>query len=91
MERNAPLVLECYEKIEMVRAAICTGHTPNVNTVVRKLCSSTDRSVLQGVFHHLHSRGLTLQQSMIQYATACVQPGLDYFNKMFDSSLNDTL
>ena len=49
-----------------------------------------------GVFRPSRSRGSTstsqaLQQNIIQYATACVQPGLDYFNKMFDSNLKDTL
>jgi len=33
----------------------------------------------------------SLEQNIIQYATACVQPGLDYFNQMFDSNLKDTL
>ena len=28
---------------------------------------------------------------MIHYATACVQPGLNYFNKIFDSNLKDVL
>ena len=96
LEGDGPLVVDAYEKIETVRAAIRTGHTPNVNAVARRLCNSSDRSLLLGVFHPSRSRGSTstsqaLQQNIIQYATACVQPGLDYFNKMFDSNLKDTL
>ena len=96
LEGDGPLVVDAYEKIETVRAAIRAGHTPNVNAVARRLCNSSDRSLLLGVFRPSRSRGSTstsqaLQQNIIQYATACVQPGLDYFNKMFDSNLKDTL
>ena len=96
LEGDGPLVVDAYEKIETVRAAIWAGHTPNVNAVARRLCNSSDRSLLLGVFRPSRSRGSTstsqaLQQNIIQYATACVQPGLDYFNKMFDSNLKDTL
>ena len=98
LEGDGPLVLEAYEKIEIVRATICAGHIPNVNAVARRLCSSSDKSLLQRVFHPLHSRGSTgtnsnqaLQQNIIHYATARVQPALDYFNKMFDSNLKDSL
>ena len=31
LEGDGPLVMEAYEKVETVRAAIRTGHTPNVN------------------------------------------------------------
>ena len=96
LEGDGPLVVDAYEKIETVRAAIRAGHTPNVNAVARRLCNSSDRSLLLGVFRPSRSRGSTstsqaLQQNIIQYATACVQPELDYFNKMFDSNLKDTL
>ena len=88
--------MEAYDKIEIVRAAIFAGHTPNVNAVAWRLCSSSDKNLLQGVLHPLHSRGSTstnkaLQQNIIHYTTACVQPGLNYFNRIFDSNLKDTL
>ena len=86
--------MEAYEKIETVRAVIRAGHTPNVNAVARQLCGSNDKCLLQRVFCPLCSRGSastyqTLQQNIIHYTTACVQPGLDYFNKIFDSNLKD--
>ena len=97
LEGDGCLVMEAYEKIEAVTAAICSQHTPNVHAIARGLCSGSDNSLLQGVFHPPRSRGpisshqaSTLQQNIIHYATACVQPGLDHFNRVFDSNLKDT-
>ena len=96
LERDGPLALECYEKIETVRVAIHTAHTPNLDAIARRLSDSADRSLLQRAFPPSRSRGSTctsqpLQQRIVQYGTACVQPGLDYFEKHFNSSLKDTL
>ena len=96
LEGDGYLVMETYEKVETVRAAIWAGHTPNVSAVARRLCGSSDKSLQQAVFHPVHSRGSTctnqaLQHSIIDYATQCVQLGLHYFNKVFDSNLKDTL
>ena len=33
LEGDGPLVLECYEKIETVRTAIRTAHTPNLDAI----------------------------------------------------------
>ena len=41
LEGDGPLVLVCYELIESHQVAIRSGHTPNVDAVVRKLCVST--------------------------------------------------
>jgi len=92
LEGDGLLVVDVYEKIETVRAAIRAG---NVNAVAQHLFNSSDRSLLQGVFRPSRSRGSTstsqsLQQNIIQYAIACVH-FFDYFNKMFDSNLKDTL
>ena len=88
--------MDGYEKVETVKAAIRAGNTPNVIAVAQHLCSGSDKSLLQGVFRPLHSRESTgttqaYKQNIINYATACVQPGLDYFNKIFDSTLKDML
>ena len=71
LEGDGPLVVDAYEKIETVRAAIRAGHTPNVNAVARRLCNSSDRSLLLGIFRLSRSRGSTstsqaLQQNIIQ-------------------------
>ena len=58
------------------------------------LCGSSDRSMLQRVFSHsrgANSTNQALQQNIIHYTTACVQPGLDYFNRIFDNNLKDML
>ena len=96
LEGDGPLVMEACEKIETIMTSIHAGHVPNVNAIARRLCSSSDKSLLQGVFRPLCSRGFTstnqaLQQNIIHYVTACVQLALDYFNKMFDSNLKDSL
>ena len=95
LEGDGPLALECYEKIETVRLAIRTAHTPNLDAIARRLSDSADRSLLQRAFPPSRSRGSTanqsLQQRIVQYGTACVQPGLDYFERHFNSSLKDAL
>ena len=56
---------------------------------------SAEKSLLQRAFPPSHSRGSasasqTLHQRIVRYGTACVQPGLNYFEKHFNSS-QDTL
>ena len=85
------MVLECYEKIKTVRLAIRTTHTPNLDAIAHWLSDSAGRSLLQRAFPPSRSRGSTanqiLQQCIVQYGTACVQSGLDYFERHFNSSL----
>lgn len=83
-------------KIETVRLAICTAHTPNLDAIACRLSDSADRNLLQTAFPPSRSRGSTcasqtLQQCNVQYGTARVQPGLDYFEWHFNSSLKDKL
>ena len=37
LEGDGPLVLECYEKIETIRTAIRTAHTPNLDAIACRL------------------------------------------------------
>ena len=59
LEGDGPLALECYEKIETVKAAIIirTAHTPNLDAVARRLSASAEKGLLQRVFSPAHSRG----------------------------------
>ena len=95
LEGDGPFALECYEKIETVRLAIHTAHTPNLDAIARWLSDSADRSLLQRAFPPSRSRGSTakqsLQQRIVQHGTACVQLRLDYFERHFNSSLKDAL
>ena len=43
LEGYGPLVLLCYEVIEKIQAAICTGYTPNVDAVVTQLSPGGNR------------------------------------------------
>ena len=105
LEGDGPLAVDCYETIETVRAAIGSSHTPNVQAIIQKVSSSSDSILLHNVFcvsPKVHSRdargkagssnsGGSLQQEMLQHTKACVQPGLDYFEKHLSSSLKDVL
>jgi len=52
---DCPLALHCYEKIETIKAAIHTAHTPNLDAVARQLSTSAERSLLQRAFPSSHS------------------------------------
>ena len=77
LEGDGPLALECYERIETIKAAIHTAHTPNLDTVAHWLSASTEKGLLQRVFSPLRSRGSTFssqtfQQRILQYGTAWI-------------------
>ena len=78
LEGDGPLAFECYEAISKISAAMQVGHTPNVQAVVRQLTDGTLPPNPQ-------------PQQLMAYAKACVQPGLDYFDKQLDSSLKAPL
>ena len=91
LEGDGPLAFHCYEKIETIKAAIRTAHTPNLDAVACRLSTSAEKSLLLRAFPSSHSRGSTstsqtLQQRIIQYGITCVQPGLDYFQKRSNST-----
>ena len=80
LEGDGPLALQCYDKIETVKAAIRIAHIPNLEAVARRLSVSAEKSLLQRAFPPSHSRGSasasqTLHQRIVRYGTACVQPG----------------
>ena len=64
LERDGPLALECYEKIETVRVAIHTAHTPNLDAIACRLSDSADRSLLQRASPPSCSRGSTTSQTL---------------------------
>jgi hypothetical protein len=77
LEGDGPLVLECFEIISTIQAAIHAGHMPNVR--VENLSSGT--TVQQ-------SRQQQAQQQLVAYAHSCVQPGITY---SLQSSLKSSL
>ena len=75
LEGDGPLVLQCYEVIDTVRATIKAANTPNILAVAEKLSG--------GVAHN--------KKSMIDHAQQCVQPAIDYFNGQLSSTLQRPL
>ena len=75
LEADGALAMECYEIVDTVRAAIHAAHTPNVQAIARKLAASVP----------------TLQQQLIDYGRACVEPGIQYFQTQLTSSLQHSL
>ena len=64
LEGDGLLVLTCYDRILEIRAAIQSGHYPNVQAVVREAFPSD----------------LPARNQWIMYAMACVEPGINYFH-----------
>ena len=50
LEGDGPLVVECFDTIETVKAAIQTFHTPNLNAIVKRISESSDNILLRSVF-----------------------------------------
>ena len=72
LEGDGFLALICYDRIVEIRAAIQSAYYPNVQAVIRGTCPND----------------LALHGRWIQYAMACVQPGIDYFHtKLGDDSV----
>ena len=63
LEGDGALVLQCYEEITKIRAALHAGHYPNMFAIARRLAPG-----------NLH-----LQQQWIQYGMSCVKDGIKYF------------
>ena len=69
------MVVECFEIIQTVQAAIQAAHTPNVATVAQRLTGTGGSLVLQ---------------QFLQYAWTCIQTGLDYFERQLATTLKDS-
>ena len=75
LEGDRALVLQCYEVVEEVQASVQSGHTPNIDAVVRELSTSMPQR----------------QAQLKAYSQRCVQPGLDYFTTQLHTNLHDAL
>ena len=67
LEGDGALVLQCYEEITKIRAALHAGHYPNMSAIARRLAPGN----------------LPLQQQWIQYGMSCVKGGFKYFQDKF--------
>ena len=75
LEGDGSLALRCYEIVDTIRASIHTANTPNVLAIAEKLSVG----------------GPHTKQFLINHARACIQPGIDYFNKQIDTTLQGPL
>ena len=76
LEGDGPLVLKCYEQLEVVTQSIRVKHFPNTDAVINRLFSGRPAHVIQ---------------QWRVYAESCVQPGFDYFNNRFSGVLSSTV
>ena len=67
LEGDGVLVVNCYEELLKIRAAVHTRYYPNVGAVARQASPSSSAH----------------QRQLIDYALSCVQPGLQYFHEKF--------
>ena len=75
LEGDGPLALSCFEVIEEVQAAIHACYTPNVDAVTKKLSAGTPHRLPQ----------------LKAYASRCVQPGLNYFDRQIGTNLQEAM
>ena len=75
LEGDRALVLNSYEIIEEVKAAIQTGYTPNIDAIVRELCTAMPQR----------------QAQLKAYSQRCIEPGLNHFNTQLRTNLHDSL
>ena len=72
LEGDGPLILQAYEEIATVRAAVQSAHYPNVIAVTQLLANGD----------------MNLQQRLQTHASDCIRPGLDYFETKLGSDLS---
>ena len=75
LEGDGPLVLSCYEIINVIVSTIQANHTSALSAVVSQVCAGT----------------LAAGQQLMQYAKSYVQEGLDYFQDQLATTLRDPL
>ena len=72
LEGDGPLALECYEVISSLTTAVTkVPQYPNLQAVARCLSGGNQQ----------------IQQQLVQYATSCVQPGMQYCNERLHDSM----
>ena len=75
LEGDGPLALTCFEVLSTLNAGIRVGHYPNVQAIAQELSGGTP----------------AVLQQWVDYAKACVRPGLQYFVDKFTQELGGTV
>ena len=69
LEGDGPLVVQCYEELSKVSASFSTAYYPNT-----KAQSTAEES-----------GNPTFEQTLMDYATKCIEPAKSYFKEKFDA------
>ena len=77
LEGDGPLSLECFEIIDMIKAAVAVENIPNVRGVASMLTRQPPQHP-----HH---------EQWVEYARSCVKKGLDYFETLISTNLKNAL
>ena len=75
LEGDGPLSFTAYEEVRTVVEAVRVAHTSNTEAVIRSITSMSSQS--------------SVQQRLRSYTRSCMQPALDYFKRLLDSSLKE--
>lgn len=75
LEGDGPLVFRCFETLSTLAASIHVGHYPNVQAIAQKLAGASAANV----------------QQWVEYAKACIKPGLQYFLDKFSNELSGSV
>lgn len=75
LEDDGPLVFRCFETLSTLAASIHVGHYPNVQAIAQKFAGASAVDV----------------QQWVEYAKACIKPGLQYFLDKFSNELSGSV
>lgn len=75
LEGDGPLAFHCFEILSTLTAGIQVAHYPNVQAIAQPLSGGSQ---------------VVLQQ-WVDYAKACITPGLQYFLDMFSQELSGSV
>ena len=67
LEGDGPLVLHCYDLINMLQCSVVTTHYPSTNAIAESLARSN----------------VDTKENMMAYAKECIRPAYDYFKRRF--------
>ena len=74
LEGDGPPLVQCYEELSKVSASFSTAYYPNTKAVAQITAAESGNPAFE--------------QTLIDYATQCIKPAIDYFEEKFDT-IND--
>ena len=71
LEGDGPLLVKCYKELSKVSASFSTAYYPNTKAIARATAAESGNP--------------TFKQTLVDYATQCIQPAKEYFEEKFDA------